>query len=205
MKRYFWYWLACYIGLISTSFAQKIVVYEWEVINFNVDDTQKVTEMLRQRLSDKYDVVPHEKMLHTIEESNVIIPMRLESNDISRLTEIFEASYIVTGLLSQFENQFMVNVRLLDTANADTLVSITKNIQGNLLDPSQTFINEIAQQLDSHLPQQRTKQSFFREKKLLIGATAAIGGAVLTYLFWPKKESGTTTAPQLPRPPEFPK
>ena len=190
--------------LIGTTNAQNVIVCDWEIIDFPQNDARKITEMLRQELSQKCRVISHAEMARKTKEANIVIPPHLELDDFERLAELFQAPYLITGLITKVEEQFIVNVRLIKIPPADTIASITRNIAGTLLEPSETFVPEIAVQLQKNLPVTRDSRSKKWLSYKLIGAGALVSGVIIGYLFWPRDEESDPEKPVLPRPPKFP-
>jgi len=199
---YFLVWLIFVPAFVAT--AQNIVVCDWEIIDFPTKDALKISEMLRQKLMTRHQVISHEQMEQKINEVNLVIPPHLEIADIERLAELFQAPFIVTGLITKVEEQFTINVRLIQVPPADTLVSVTQNIQGALLEPTQTFVPVIAQQLGIHLPAvEKNRHKRWISYKLL-GLGAIVSSAILSYFLWPREEATQQNSEKLPRPPKFP-
>lgn len=184
--------------------AQKIVVFNLEVIDFPVADAKKLSKILRQELSRHHPVLSTMEMNDALKNSNVFIPPHPGKNDLIRLVELFQGEFITTGLVTHLDNQFTINVRLIKFPAGDTLCSITKNIQGALLEPSHTFIPEIARQLSGFLPQRKTekKTNWFKSKRFGIGVL--ITGAIVGYVLLAKETNPEPGVAKLPRPPKFP-
>ncbi len=208
MKRIFWFWLVQ--GIICFNvFSQnvsKLIVCDWEIIDFPANDAQKVTEMFRQELMQRYDVPSLAQMKTKLDAENIVLPVHLEKKDLERLGELFQSDKIVTGLITRMDNQFTINVRLITLPGGDTLTSITQDINGALLEPSKTIIPEMVKEIEKYLPVQKNNKKKSRSLLKIFGIGSLAGGAILSYfLFFDKKEE---TKPQveekLPRPPNFP-
>lgn len=184
--------------------AQKVLVCDWEIINFPITDAQKISDMLRQELKQRWEVPSQLEMQQKLAAANLVLPLHLETNDIQRLGEIFQAPQIVTGLITRIDEEFTLNVRLIKIPEGDTLISITQNIHSTLLEPSRTIIPEIAHEIAPYLPvSKRTHQSHWKKFKW-IGLSSIFGGAILTYFLWPKTPTHEVQNAKLPPPPQFP-
>ncbi len=208
MKRIFWFWLVpvtILLNVISLN-AQKVVVCDWEIIDFPSNDAQKVTEMFRLELMRRFDVPSLKQMQTKLDTENIILPIHLEKRDLERLGELFQSDKIVTGLITRMDNQFTINVRLITLPTGDTLTSITQDINGALLEPSKTIIPEIVKEIEKYLPSQKLKKKNKWSLVKIFGLGSLAGGAVLSYFIWfdKKEETKPPTEEKLPRPPKFP-
>jgi hypothetical protein len=195
---------ALFFLLCNLVRAQNVVVCDWEIIDFPLEDAKKISEMLRVELLTKHPVISRDQMHQELDAAHIVVPSHLEKSDIQRLAELFQAKFLVTGLITRMENQFILNVRLLEMPAVDTLISVSKNISGALLEPSQTIIPEIAQKLEPYLPVvERKHNPHFKFAKIL-GISSIIGGGIVGYLMWPNDKKSNTEEAKLPRPPKFP-
>lgn len=201
---YLWLILSFMFLLPGSGETQNVVVCDWEIIDFPLKDAKTISEMLRVEMLKKHAVIPREKMDRELDAAHIVIPPHLEKADIQRLAELFQAKYLVTGLITRMEDQFILNVRLLEMPSVDTLISVSKNISGALLEPTQTFIPEIAGKLVPYLPVIKRKQASSFTIKRIIGITSIIGGGIIGYLIWPREEKTDSEKSSLPRPPKFP-
>jgi hypothetical protein len=193
------------LNVISLN-AQKVVVCDWEIIDFPSNDAQKVTEMFRLELMRRFDVPSLKQMQTKLDTENIILPIHLEKRDLERLGELFQSDKIVTGLITRMDNQFTINVRLITLPTGDTLTSITQDINGALLEPSKTIIPEIVKEIEKYLPSQKLKKKNKWSLVKIFGLGSLAGGAVLSYFIWfdKKEETKPPTEEKLPRPPKFP-
>jgi hypothetical protein len=193
------------LNVISLN-AQKIVVCDWEIIDFASNDAQKVTEMFRQELMQRFDVPTLKQMQIKLDTENIVLPVHLEQRDLERLGELFQSDKIVTGLITRMDNQFTINVRLITLPTGDTLTSITQDINGALLEPSKTIIPEIVKEIEKYIPSQKPKKKNKWSVLKIFSLGSLAGGAVLSYfiLFDKKEETKPPIEEKLPRPPKFP-
>lgn len=207
MKRNFWFWLV--LGMICLNNfslkAQKLIVCDWEIIDFPAKDAQKVTEMFRQELMQRYEVPSLAQMKTKLDAENIVLPVHLEKKDLERMGELFQTDKIVTGLITRMDNQFTINVRLIALPAGDTLTSVTQDINGALIEPSKTLIPEIIKEIEKFLPLQKPKKHTPGFLKIL-GIGTLAGGAIASYfIFFDKKEAPKPPVEEkLPRPPQFP-
>lgn len=208
MKRIFWFWLVQGTILVNAVLlnAQKLIVCDWEIIDFPSNDAQKVTEMFRQELMQRFDVPSLKQMKTKLDTENIVLPVHLEKRDLERLGEIFQSDKIITGLITRMDNQFTINVRLITLPKGDTLTSITQDIHGALLEPSKTIIPDIVKEIEKYIPAQKLKKKNKWSLLKIVGLGSLAGGAVLSYFIWFDKKEDPKPPPEekLPRPPKFP-
>lgn len=199
-----WPMLVLFILLGNWAWSQNVVVCDWEIIDFPLEDAKKISEMLRAELQTRHPVVPRDQMQQKLDAAHFVVPAHLENSDIQRLAELFQANFFVTGLITRMEDQYVLNVRLLQMPAVDTLISVSKNISGALLEPSQTIIPEIARKMEPYLPVVPNQSKLRHKLAKIIGIGSIIGGGIVGYLLWPDTEEPGTEEVKLPRPPKFP-
>lgn len=199
-----WPMLALFFLLGNWAWSQNVVVCDWEIIDFPLEDAKKISEMLRAELQTRHPVISRDQMRRELDAAHLVVPAHLENSDIQRLAELFQANFIVTGLITRIEDQYVLNVRLLQIPAIDTLISVSKNISGALLEPSQNIIPEIARELGPFLPVASNKTKARHTLAKIIGISSIIGGGIVGYLLWPDAEEPGPEEVKLPRPPKFP-